>query len=351
MNKIKRLAFFNSLEIPAAEEGKEQEIQRPPPGEFLIIKFGKNTFTKDGIKGDFEFTANDADAVISEFENRKRDLVIDYEHQTLSGSQAPAAGWINTLEKTAEGLLAKVKYWTRQADAYLKNGEYRYISPVLQFSRRGRTVQSLHSVALTNHPALHGIPALVADDAADEDSSPDNNIQNTKKGVIMDELSVILGLDDLKDLSPEEQDEKLRNEVRKLAESRDSLDRFLKLHDCGSLDELEKIMSSLVPSSEMEKLESKIKTIEAEGIVCKAFSDGKLTENLRQWAMDFAGKDLNAFRQWAESAPNVVPLNDETDQAGEIPFSDTLSRSGIKILRNLGIPEKQIEEILSSKKQ
>ncbi len=86
MNKIKRLAFFNSLEIPAAEEGKEQEIQRPPPGEFLIVKFGKNTFTKDGIKGDFEFTANDADAVISEFENRKRDLVIDYEHQTLSGS-------------------------------------------------------------------------------------------------------------------------------------------------------------------------------------------------------------------------------------------------------------------------
>jgi len=32
--------------------------------------------------------------MVAHYEERGLDLVVDYEHQTLSGHKAPAAGWI-----------------------------------------------------------------------------------------------------------------------------------------------------------------------------------------------------------------------------------------------------------------
>lgn len=136
---------------------------RMAPERIPLIPYGRNSFTRDGKSGEFNFTERDADAIIAEFTERARDLVIDYEHQTLAGSEAPAAGWINELIKTPDGLEAGVKYWTDHAKARLESGEYRYFSPVLIFGSCGGPA-ALHSVALTNHPALHGVPALVAND-------------------------------------------------------------------------------------------------------------------------------------------------------------------------------------------
>ena len=136
---------------------------RTAPERIPLIPYGRNSYTRDGKSGEFNFTERDADAIIAEFTERARDLVIDYEHQTLAGSEAPAAGWINELVKTPDGLEAGVKYWTDHAKARLESGEYRYFSPVLIFGSGGGP-SALHSVALTNHPALHGVPALVAND-------------------------------------------------------------------------------------------------------------------------------------------------------------------------------------------
>ena len=61
------------------------------------------------------------------------------------------------------GLTAHVKYWTDKASNHLADGEYRYFSPTLLFGPDGG-VAAIHSVALTNHPALHGVAALVAND-------------------------------------------------------------------------------------------------------------------------------------------------------------------------------------------
>ena len=63
-----------------------------------------------------------------QFKDRKLDLVIDYEHQTLSDVQAPAGGWIKDLYKGEDAIIAKVE-WTPKAAEYLKNKEYRYLSP------------------------------------------------------------------------------------------------------------------------------------------------------------------------------------------------------------------------------
>ena len=165
------------------------ESERTPPESFLLLKFGANVYTKDGKEDSFRFDDASADALIAEFNSRSRDLVIDFEHSTLSGNEAPAAGWIDRLEKTAEGLAAHVKYWTDKAKEYLTQGEYRYFSPTLLFEHGGKTPAALHSVALTNHPALHGVDALVANDnqpKTRKDTTMDQELQDAIRKVLGD---------------------------------------------------------------------------------------------------------------------------------------------------------------------
>ena len=163
------------------------ESERTAPESFQLLKFGANVYTKDGKEDSFRFDDASADALIAEFNSRSRDLVIDFEHSTLSGNEAPAAGWIDRLEKNAEGLCAHVKYWTDKAKEYLTKGEYRYFSPTLLFGHGGKSPDALHSVALTNHPALHGVDALVASDTKINPSDLSDRSDTKGKETTMDQ--------------------------------------------------------------------------------------------------------------------------------------------------------------------
>jgi phage I-like protein len=79
-------------------------------------------------KGDFEVDDESVELIRKQFKSRKLDLVIDYEHQTLKDVQAPAGGWIEDIYKGEDAVVAKVK-WTDKAKEYLRNREYRYLSP------------------------------------------------------------------------------------------------------------------------------------------------------------------------------------------------------------------------------
>ncbi|MDI6855075.1 MAG: phage protease [Deltaproteobacteria bacterium] len=100
------------------------------------------------------------DAMTRHFEARGLDLVIDYEHQTLSGGKAPAAGWIRELAAREDGLWARVE-WTETARRHLMDREYRYFSPVLRLEEKTRRPMALLHAALTNTPAINGLEPLV----------------------------------------------------------------------------------------------------------------------------------------------------------------------------------------------
>ena len=118
----------------------------------------------DGRPG-FEVDQEAVDHLVDHFTARGLDMVIDYEHQTLEGGQAPAAGWIKSLESREDGLWARVE-WTEKGRDYLLNREYRYFSPVLTLDPETRRPIALHHVALTNTPAINHLPPLVAKLAA-----------------------------------------------------------------------------------------------------------------------------------------------------------------------------------------
>jgi phage I-like protein len=158
------------------EDGSEstaQSIAAPsrikvlPAGQFSAVDGRPGNV--DGVKAKtWNLSPEAAQAVVSAFQATKLDMVIDYEHQTINahqnGQPAPAAGWIIALEFVlGDGLYAQVK-WTDEAQAFLTQKAYRYLSPVFSFDPLTGVVARLLHVALTNTPALNTqwLPALVA---------------------------------------------------------------------------------------------------------------------------------------------------------------------------------------------
>lgn len=111
-------------------------------------------------KGDFLVDNESFHMMKEHMEHRAIDIVIDYEHQTLMDVQAPAGGWIKELVLKSDGIFAKVE-WTKKARNYLKNREYRYLSPVVLVRKKDHKASQLHSVALTNTPAINGMMPIV----------------------------------------------------------------------------------------------------------------------------------------------------------------------------------------------
>jgi len=99
--------------------------------------------------------------VVALADSHQDSFVIDYEHQSLKGKEAPAAGWFKRLEwREGDGLFMTDITWTARAKAMISALEYRYVSPVFLFNNQTGGVEKIVSVALTNTPALTGLTDL-----------------------------------------------------------------------------------------------------------------------------------------------------------------------------------------------
>jgi phage I-like protein len=82
---------------------------------------------------------------------------IDYDHATdfaaPKGRPAPAAGWIRELAERDGALWGRVE-WTPHGAKAITSREYRYISPVFQYSPDGAVTRLLRA-GLTNNPNLY----------------------------------------------------------------------------------------------------------------------------------------------------------------------------------------------------
>ncbi len=155
-------------------------LERKAPCEIQLMPLGRwdgyvHPTTKKPMA--FEVTPDHVRAAVAYQTERKarnsaRDLVIDYEHQTLSGGVAPAAGWIGDLKDGgSEGLIGTSLAWTDKARAHIEADEYRYISPVFAFNHldkvTGRPVRmALFNAALTNEPFFDELRPLVSKDSS-----------------------------------------------------------------------------------------------------------------------------------------------------------------------------------------
>ena len=114
-------------------------------------------------KGEFNVDEDSLREMKAQIARKGVDLVVDYEHQTLKGVEAPAAGWVKEL-KLGDGSIVAVVEWTPRGAEYLKNKEYRYLSPVVNVRKTDNKAIGLHSLALTNTPAIENMTPIVNSD-------------------------------------------------------------------------------------------------------------------------------------------------------------------------------------------
>lgn len=135
-----------------------------PPTEFRIFTAGDVSTTK----GNFKFDSQAAKAVMAAYDMHGIDLMIDYDHASLSDSpvdasrSARAAGWFQPEIRNGELWAVNVK-WTPAADAALRAKEWRFMSPAFATSE-GRVTRLLN-VAITNLPATRNLQPLMAANA------------------------------------------------------------------------------------------------------------------------------------------------------------------------------------------
>ncbi|MCB9853523.1 MAG: hypothetical protein H6819_10540 [Phycisphaerales bacterium] len=306
---------MTSSMVHSAERARPQECERialeatqvchseqisAPPVRVLIVPWGEVR----SASGDFVVDADGAAQAIAAFSAHGADLPVDYEHQTLGGTyaspngQAPAAGWITGLRvvtpsgdrapgasainsalsdetdshslsvnddgsgtsRPAPGIWADVS-WTDDAKQHLAARRYRYLSPVALVRKADRKLIGVHSVALTNKPAIVGMTPVVNRSATIEAESLD--------------------------LAP--------------------LKSVLRLDDSASATA---IVAGAV--SRVRELERRETEREAARRVEEACRSGKLAAPQRDWAFALALKDAAEFDRWLASAPVVVPLGRST---------------------------------------
>ncbi len=309
-------------------------------------------------KGDFVVDDESVELIREQFKSRKLDLVIDYEHQTLKDMQAPAGGWIEDIYKGEDALVAKVK-WTDKAKEYLKNREYRYLSPVVMVRKKDRKAAAIHSVALTNTPAIDGMFALV-------NSIDISNLEEKEEDMQM-ELKKLAALLGLPETAAEEDVEKalktLSEEKASAEESKGGGDEkdgegqedavpvansiVLSLLGLKAGAKTEDVATAIMTlkagagNDEVLALREELKERNAEDMVQMALKEGKITAAQKEWAKSYALSDKEGFKSFVEKAPVVVPQ-------GKMELKDAPADSrqdyDMEILKNSGITQEDVEK-------
>lgn len=309
------------------------------PDEIKILPLG----TIHSQKGDFVVDDESFDLINRHFENRGLDLVIDYEHQTLKDVQAPAGGWIKKLVKTKDAIAAQVE-WTAKAKQYLENKEYKYLSPVVICRKSDGKAVALHSVALTNTPAIDGMFALVNSiDISSPDGAEGGNSMELKK------IVALLGLPaDATEADVEKaiQELKKQEKTEEVVANKTIMDLLELKGDAKTEDVAAKIMELKGTADKTKdemilELKRRMDERDAEELVTMALKQGKISAAQKAWAKEYALKDAEGFQAFVAKAPAVVPIG-KTGSAG-YQKEETDTELDPKILKNLGVSMEDIK--------
>lgn len=265
--------------------------------------------------------------------SRQNPIPIDYEHQTLyaerNGQPAPAAGWFRTLEwREGQGLFAVGVAWTEQAKRFIKNGEYRYISPVFRSDPRSGAVVDLLNAALTNTPAIDGMEAVMA--RAEAYFSP----MKEEKAVDLTELITLLGL------PPEAGLAEIIEAVKALMKPVEPEAARL-----GRADPAHYVPIAVVESlkQEVAVLRSGQQGQDVAALVAAGLRNGKLVPAQEGWARELGSKDVAALRAYLDKTPTIAALSglQSGGKAAHAMGVSALSDSARAVCRAMGLAPEQ----------
>jgi phage I-like protein len=290
---------------------EEADVSSSAPPQWVMLIPGGEFSGRDG-RGPFRLADPAHVIAATEALGLTAGIPIDYDHATdfaaPKGRPAPAAGWIRELAERDGALWGRVE-WTPHGAKAISSREYRYISPVFQYSPDG-TVTRLLRAGLTNNPNLYltAISARAAAVAAPRTEG--SKVMDT----LLQQLCEMLGLDD--DSSPEE----ALAAVRALSEgARDrngepAAQDDAEGDDCadGGTDAMQAGAdpARYVAVAQFQRVLGELNQLRAERAgeraaraVDDAIKAGKLIPAQRQWAIAYCQADFEGFAAFAARQP------------------------------------------------
>jgi phage I-like protein len=295
------------------------QAAKDAPEWFLLFKEG---WTEIEGEGSYLVDREAYDAVVAMFTRRGNDLVIDYEHSTVTGEKAPAAGWIPEFRYIdGRGIEAKVS-WTEEAAGYVSKNEYRYFSPVFYVRKSDKRLVGVHSVALTNAPKTNNLTPILAKLGEAFNEKEDTDMDFLKKLIAKlglnpetteDQVIEAVGAIQAKNSDLENQVAAKPAQVEVVA--KDVIEALeLKEGDAvstvvASIHALKQGTKGMVTKAEFDNLQKQIRERDAAEIVAKAMAEGKVTPDQKDWAEKYAERDLVGFKTFVAKAPVVIPMD------------------------------------------
>ncbi len=318
------------------------------PGTIPVLPIGHVVSSK----GEFDVDEESFQAMKAQIVQRGVDLVVDYEHQTLKGVEAPAAGWVKEL-KLEDGHIKAVVEWTHRGAEYLKNKEYRYLSPVVNVRKADNKATGLHSLALTNTPAIEGMAPIV-NSTGFEGGQNDMDMEklaellglgeDATEGQIMEALEACIA--ENKALKGGEQppadDSVVANkavcELLGLKAGAPAADVSARIMELKS-----GIVDGVNIAEELKALKARNAQRDADEAVTMALRAGKITPAQKGWAVSYALSDPKGFGAFVERAPQVVPMGALALGDGEALEGGPLDEATLLACKQLGIDPEDVK--------
>lgn len=341
--KLSRTAAAVALALCAFEVTASTEIQLLPAGEFRGMDGRPNEV------GAWKLDAEIAARVIARSATRQTPFVIDYEHQTLvadeNGQPAPAAGWFKGLTwREGAGLFAQVE-WTERAKAMIEAKEYRYLSPVFSYNKKGEVVEVLMA-ALTNAPNLDGMAEVALRAAARFSLEGDETMERT----LLAQLIAALGI---AENAPENDALTAVAALKANADKVAGLETQLAAAKQNAADP-GKFVSLETHNKACERiagLEADLGKRDLDDVIDVAMSDGRLPAAEEDWARGFA-KDygIAALRKSLEKRAPIPALARQQTEGRRPPEQQQgeLTTEQLAVCRQLGIKPEDYKKTLQA---
>ena len=190
----KKMSETTEMEVECSLRGDSIELKEPgEEGKQIWIQLAKPGKFKGHAAGPFEMNARTFSEIVHNFNNQANQAIpVDFEHASEQAATegsipyngAPAQGWITSLELRADGNLWGLVEWLPLARKYIKNKQYRYLSPAIVFGAKDRVTgksigAKLSSVALTNNPFLDGMQPVAAKNIQNVDLTAFDAVRTT----------------------------------------------------------------------------------------------------------------------------------------------------------------------------
>lgn len=293
--------------------------------------FKKGTFEKAGTK----FTIDDAwlEKLVKNYEifaskaKDKKIIPLDYNHSSMNDhhEEAIAAGWLVGLKKKDDGVYGDFEFTPRAAE-YVKNKEYRYISPefnVFAFKKEnGEIVDGplLQAAALTNRPFLKGMAPVELSDKGNDKTNKEETMQLEKIGKV---LSLTGEFGEKEIVTAIEKISKPTSELRTVLKLKDDEDVVDAVKKMVSENETQKTAITSL-TEKVEKIATEQKETVAKEKVKQLMTEGKCTKAMEGHFLKIALSSPEDFDKMAKDLPVIVSVKaTATGGAGENPNSQS----------------------------